>query len=163
MNRSHLAGLLILLTISWGAPGPASAARHHHKRAKKVTAEHQLNALAKRIDKDSLILTRADHIDLLADQFHVPLSVIEDMRHQGQKWGNITIQLAMAESLSGRDPVHYATTADALSQIQTTHHEKKNWSRTASANGLHLKPILAMTVQSYKGIQANGRTERASI
>ena len=160
MNRFFQAFLAALLIFPIMVPAQAGAAS---RSAKKITNEIRLRALARRIDRDTGGIARTNHIELLADQFHVPLSVIEEMRQKGQGWGEITIQLALAQSLCAKDPVHYGTTADALSQVQLTRAEKKSWSRTARASGLRLKPILILTARSYNGLKSSGRVEHAAL
>jgi len=162
MNRFFQSSMIALLIFPWVAPVRAHAEPPSHL-AQKISNERRLRALAGRIDRDTAGIARTNHIELLADQFHVPLSVIEEMRQKGQRWGDITIQLAMAQSLCAKDPVHYGTPADALFQIQLTRAENKSWSRTARVSGLRLKPILIMTAQSYRSLKSSGQIEHAAL
>src|SRR5689334_20896693 len=103
-----LALLLIVPGVQAKSHKHSKPRKHHHKMSKADKAprtakrlkdrqeEQKLRALAKHIDGDSRNLSEDSHVQLLADQFDVPLTVIEDLRNQGQSWGNVTVILAMA-------------------------------------------------------------------
>jgi hypothetical protein len=156
---SWILTLSLLLLIS-----PLQAKTHRHaKHAKRPSPEHQLRILSKRIDRETQGLEQTSHVERLAGQFHTPLSVIEEMRQKGEGWGNITVQLAMAKVLNEKDPVHYATTSDALFQIQQIRANSKSWRSTAKAAGFPLHPVLIQTARSFSSLRNSGITERASL
>ncbi len=148
---------LLLLSVALGVEAAP------RKPIKKVNPEAQLLALSKRIDAETLSLSRSSHIDILAEAFHTPLSVIEEARSKGASWGKITIELAMSERLVEKDPSHYATTADALYDLNRLRADYPSWGALAKSLHLPLKPILLSVARSYQDQLSSGRTEHASL
>lgn len=80
--------------------------------AQSRSDEAQLQALQNEMDKDfdqgQAGRGSKSQVDVLARQFHVPGSVVEDLRSKKQGWGVIAIELAMAQHLSKIDLITYA-------------------------------------------------------
>jgi len=153
----------LLLTLCLLAPQAQAKSHHHSKISRAQREEQQLRAIGRRIDRNTRDIQQDNHTEMLAEEFHVPLSVIEEMRQKGQGWGNISIALAMAQSLCQKDPLHYATTGDALFQIQLVRAQSKNWRQVARGAGIPLQPVLWETAYSYRHQRSAGLTERASL
>jgi hypothetical protein len=163
MLFTHYRHFLLLPVLLLLAPQVQAKSHHHPKLSKAKREEQQLRSLAARIDRNTRDMQQDNHTEMLAEEFHVPLSVIEEQRQKGQGWGNISITLAMAQALCQKDPVHYATPADALFEIQVVRAQSKNWRQVARDAGIPLKPVLIETAYSYRHQRAAGRTERASL
>lgn len=145
------------------APQAQATPHHTHHLSKAQRMERRLRSLAHRIDRNTRDIQSDNHTEMLAEEFHVPLSVIEEQRQKGEGWGNISIALAMAQSLCQKDPVHYATPADALFQIQLVRAQSKNWRQVAHNAGIPLQPVIIETAYSYRHQRAASQTERASL
>jgi len=157
---------LMLLTLLLLVPGVQAKShkrskhrKHHpHKVAKNVTQEERdLRTIVKRIDNDSRNLSNESHVELLTNQFDVPLSVVEDLRNQGQGWGNISVMLAMSHSLTIKDAVHYPDAAYALSQVQSTRAVAKSWSDVAHRMGIEMHWVILATAHCHKNAIAQVR------
>ncbi|HVO32640.1 MAG TPA: hypothetical protein VMU17_01915 [Elusimicrobiota bacterium] len=114
MNLS--AAYRLALVIAAAAVVTPAQARTH-RCAKKPTYAQQLQGLGRRIDDDTGRLPREPHIEALAEDYHVPITAIEDLRAKGKGWGDITLRLSFAEALSAKDRAHFDTVSDALDEI----------------------------------------------
>ena len=81
--------------------------------------------------------------DLLAREFSVPTSVVEDLRNRKQGWGTIAVELAMAHHLSRLDPISYRTVAEALDQVKALRTEGKGWGAISKELGFSLGPVIS--------------------
>jgi len=160
---------LMLLALLLVVPGvhAASHKRHKHRKshhkvakapAKNQKDEQHLRSIAKLIDRDTQNLSRHTYIELMADQFHVPLSLVDELQQKGQGWGNISITLAMANALSLKDAVHYPSPSDALSQIQSTRDTAKSWTEVARRTGIPMHSIILATARSHKTMTTQANT-----
>lgn len=104
--------------------------------------EGRLQAANAAIDKDAVSKGAAVQVQTLSQQFNVPSSQIESMRANKQGWGEITIQLAMAQHLTQTDPKTYPSMNDAQAKIQTLRNERMGWGKIAKDLGFKLGPVV---------------------
>src|SRR6185436_18929157 len=104
--------------------------------------EGRLQAARADIDKETTAKGSANHVQALSKQFNVPANQIESMRTQKQGWGEITIQLSMAQHLTQTDPKTYPTMNDALAKIQTMRNDRMGWGKIAKDLGFKLGPVV---------------------
>lgn len=106
----------------------------------------QLQTLRRDIDKDleqnPVAKDPKFQADLLARQFSVPPSVVEDLRGKRQGWGTIAIELAMAQHLCRLDPISYRTVSEALDQVRALRTDGKGWGAISRELGFKLGPII---------------------
>lgn len=131
-----LAALLMMSAISEAVPA----------QSLDESQLSQLQTLRRDIDKDLAQDAAGQNAkfqaDLLARQFSVPTSVVEDLRSKKQGWGTITIELAMAQHLSRLDPISYRTVSEALEQVKALRTEGKGWGTISRELGFKLGPII---------------------
>jgi hypothetical protein len=156
MNRFFLLMMTGILTLTAFRLGECSP-------QKKKGDEFHLQALSQRIDATTSSMNREDHIDRLAEGFSVPLSVIDEKRQRGLRWGDITIELSIAQALFQRDPVHYATVADALFELDRQKVQSHHWRALARSLHVSLHDVLIMTAQSYNSLRSAGTIERTGL
>lgn len=155
MTRSQMLcwGIAGALTLLLGTSMPAWA--------QAEADEGRLDATHKAIDKEATSKGSADRIQGLSRQFNVPPSQIEGMRAQKQGWGEITIQLAMAEHLTKTDAQAYPTMNEALAKIQTLRNDGAGWGKIAKDLGFKLGPVVRDAERARQDLAKETRTERA--
>lgn len=127
--------------------------------------EGRLQAANVAIDKDAASKGSAIQVQTLSKQFHVPSSQIESMRAQKQGWGEITIQLAMAQHLTQTAPQTYPSMNDALAKIETLRNEHMGWGKIATDLGFKLGPVVRDAEQARHDLAKDlraARTEQAT-
>ncbi len=68
---------------------------------------------------------------------------MEGLQAQKQDWGEIAIQLIMAQHLSQTNPMTYPTTIDSLNKIGALRSEKMGWVKIAKEVGVNLGPVVS--------------------
>ncbi len=129
---------------------------------KDIKDEKRLVAMAKRIDRETRHLSLDTHVELVANRYHVALSVVEDLQKSGMGWGDISISLAMANDIRAKDRINYPTPADALNRVQNLRSTSPSWRETAMRAGIPLHPIVAAASRSYVDLVATNRREQPS-
>jgi hypothetical protein len=127
--------------------------------AQADTDEARLETVHKDIDKETAQKEPRGQVQALAKEFNVSSSVVEGLRAQKQGWGEITIQLAMAQHLSQTDPKTYPTITDALKKIETLRSEKMGWGKIAKELGFKLGPVVSAAERTRGELGKELRTE----
>lgn len=133
--------------------------------AQSPADESRLQAAQSAIDSEASTSATKSKVEALARQFQVPTSVVEDLRNKKQGWGEISIQLAMAQHLSSTNQTTYPALTDALKQIETLRSEGKGYGNIAKELGLKLGPVVSDVQRirqefraEIRGNQPNERT-----
>lgn len=121
--------------------------------------EARLENAAKAIEKDGSSKGHQERVQLLAKQFNVESSLVEDLRKK-TGWGGATIQLAMAQHLAQSDPTTYPSLSDALTKIQTLREEKAGWGKIAKDLGFKLGPVVSAAQEARHELARDLRGER---
>jgi hypothetical protein len=122
----------------------------------------RLQAQQKDIDKATPASQQA-RVDTLAKQFQVPASTVEDLQSKRHGWGQVTIELAMAQELSKTDPKTYPTVADALKRIDTLRDEHIGWGRIAKEQGFKLGPVISDVKHMRQEFAKNEQGEHGAV
>lgn len=122
--------------------------------------EGRLQATNRAIDKDAASKGSAVQVQTLSKQFNIPSSQIESMRAQKQGWGEITIQLTMAQHLTQTAPQTYPSMNDALAKIQTLRNEHMGWGKIARDLGFKLGPVVHDAEQARQDLAKDLRAAR---
>lgn len=127
-RTAFVIGLLLMPAVVW---------------AQSQTPEDaQLQAEQQAIDNEAAPAKDAARAEALASQFQVPADVVQGLREKQRGWGEVTIQLAMAQQLSKTDPATYPTVADALTRIDALRSDGKGWGQMAHGLGFQLGPVM---------------------
>lgn len=124
--------------------------------------EARLQAAQGAIDSEASTGAAKSKVDVLARQFQVPTSVVEDLRNKKQGWGEITIQLAMAQHLSSTDPQTYPALTDALTQIEALRGDGKGYGNIAKELGFKLGPVISEVQRARQEFRAEIRGNQPS-
>lgn len=143
-----LAGLM--LVVFPGAP----------TRAQTDPGEARLEKVQKSIDQEA-VKEQETQVQTLAKEFNVAPSVVEGLRANNQGWGEITIELAMAQRLSQSDPKTYPTLADASNKIKSLRAEKMGWGKIAQTLGFKLGPVISAAERAQHDLGAGARAEKS--
>jgi hypothetical protein len=122
--------------------------------------EARLQTVAKSIDKDTANKADALKVQTLAKQFNVPDTTVEDLRSKKQGWGNVTIELAMAQHLAQTDPKTYPTLNDALQKIAAMRTDKMGWGKIGKELGFKLGPVVSAAEHTRQDLFRDLRAER---
>ena len=120
--------------------------------------EAQLITVQKEIDSSATAPGQTTHVQALAKQFNVAPSVVLDLRTEKQGWGEITIELAMAQRLAQTDPNAYPTLMDALTRIETLRAEKTGWGKIAKDLGFKLGPVVSAAQHARNELRRESQT-----
>jgi hypothetical protein len=128
--------------------------------AQTDTNEARLETVHKDIDKETAQKEQRVQVQALAKEFNVSPGVVEGLRAQKQGWGEITIQLAMAQHLSQTDPKTYPTITDALKKIESLRSEKMGWGKIAKELGFKLGPVVSAAERTREELVKELRAEK---
>lgn len=150
MNKQIIYGLCGGLLLALLVSGPV--------QAQTDPDEGRLETTSKAIEKEGAAKGQGQ-IQLLAKQFNVAPSLVEDLRKK-TGWGGVTIQLAMAQHLAQSDPVKYPSLPDALTKIEALRAEKMGWGKIAKDLGFKLGPVVSAAEQTRHELVRDLRAER---
>jgi hypothetical protein len=123
--------------------------------------EARMETIAKNIDKETSAKGQTTQLQVLAKEFQVSTSVIQELRANKQGWGEVTIELAMAQHLSQTDPKTYPTLASAVTKIESLRAEKMGWGKIAKDLGFKLGPVVSAAERTRGELLKELRTEKA--
>ncbi|MBI3317798.1 MAG: hypothetical protein HYZ90_01440 [Candidatus Omnitrophica bacterium] len=146
----------VLLVGLWGLVPSGNA------WAQAEAEETQLQTQQREIDQETEPAAKQERIDALAKQFGVPASTVEDLRNKGQGWGEVTLQLSMAQHLAKTDPKTYPTLEEALTKVGTLRGEGKGWGKISKELGFKLGPVISAAKHAREEFKAEkpGKPER---
>ena len=125
--------------------------------------EAQLETIRKDLDKDLTARAETDKIQSLARQFDVSPDVVQGLRAKKQGWGNVTIELAMAQEFSKTDPNTYPKLTDALQHIESLRAQKMGWGRIAKELGFKLGPVVSAAQHVRNELRKDSRPVKSVV
>ncbi|MBI3333155.1 MAG: hypothetical protein HYZ93_03600 [Candidatus Omnitrophica bacterium] len=115
-----------------------------------TTDENQLEAREKEMDEAAPAAPKESKVDALAKQFNVPASTVDGMRDKGQGWGEISIELSMAQHLVKTDPKTYPTLNDALTKLDSMRADGRGWGNISKELGFKLGPVISDVKRAHQ-------------
>lgn len=122
--------------------------------------EAQLESVRKDIDKDWTNAGQTDRVQSLAKQFNVTPEMVQDLRAKKQGWGEISIELAMAQHMTQTDATTYPTMTEALTKIDTLRSQKMGWGKIANNLGFKLGPVVSAAQHVRNELRRESRPEK---
>lgn len=122
--------------------------------------EKELAQTQQEMDQELAKTGQEKQAENLAQKYNVEPQTIQRMRDQRQGWGEISIQLALAQQLSRTDPGKYPTTADALKRVEGLRGEGKGYGVISKELGFKLGPVVSDVKRSRDTLRAASRVER---
>lgn len=138
------AGLMLVLL----AGGPAWA--------QTDADESRLEKVQRSIDQEAA-KGQATPAQTLANEFSVAPSVVQGLHANKQGWGEVTIELTMAQRLTQSDPKTYPTMADALNKVEALRAEKMGWGKIAQTLGFKLGPVISSAERARHNLTRESR------
>jgi len=151
--RYTLLLILVSMAILGGPAIPAAFAQTDADDA-------HLQTVGKNIDQENANKADSQKVQALAKQFDVPAATIEDLRNKRNGWGNVTIELAMAQRLTQADPTTYPTLNDALQKIDGMRADKMGWGKIGKELGVKLGPVVSTAEHTRVDVFRDLRAER---
>lgn len=130
-------------------------------RAQTDADEARLASVQQSIDQETTAKGQETQVQTLAQEFNVAPSVVEGLRANKRGWGEITIELAMAQRLAQSDPNTYPTLADALNKIEALRTEKMGWGKIAQTLGFKLGPVISAAERARHDLGTGARAEKS--
>ena len=124
--------------------------------------EAQLETIRKDIDKDWTKTEQPNRVQSLATQFNVDPGVVETLRGKKQGWGNVTIELAMAQHLTQTDANTYPSMTEALNKIDSLRSQKMGWGKIANYLGFKLGPVISAAQHVRNELRRESRPEKTA-
>jgi hypothetical protein len=140
---------VMMLTLGNGGP----------VQAQSQTDEARMKTMQQEADQDALKRGQTAHAELLAKQFQLPTSEVEKLRSSGQGWGEVTIQLALADKLVKTDPTNYPNLNVALERIGSLRNDGMGWGNISKELGFKLGPVVSDVRHSLNDLRRDLRTE----
>jgi len=109
----------------------------------RVPDEAILLSIQEEIDAESAPVNYNARVKDLARQFQVDPATVNDLRITGQGWGEITIELSIADHLSKLDSQTFPTMRDALDRVRSLRANGEGWGRIAQDLGFKLGPVIS--------------------
>lgn len=103
----------------------------------------KLRVVQQELDEDAAGRAQKTHADALANQFKVEPSVVESLRTSRQGWGEIAIQLGLAQELVKTNPKTYPAMTEALQKVRNLRTQKMDWGAIAEELGFTLGPVVS--------------------
>ena len=128
-------------------------------QAQSQTDEVRMQTMQREADEDALKRGPNKHAELLAKQFQMPTSEIEKLRASRQGWGEVTIQLALADKLVKTDPTNYPNLNVALERIGSLRNDGKGWGNISKELGFKLGPVVSDVKHSLSDLRRDLRTD----
>lgn len=119
-----------------------------------------LEAEGREMDRAAPAASEPTRAEAIAKEFNVESSAVQGMRNTGHGWGEITIQLAMAEHLAKRDPATYPTTAEALTRVDGLRRDGKGWGAISNELGFKLGPVISDVKRTHQTVRGSGRPDQ---
>jgi len=123
-----------------------------HRAIAADTDDQKLMQEQQEMDKSQA--TDTQKATSLAAQFNVPEKTVDDLRAKGLGWGEVTIDLAMAQKLSSANPKLYPTMADALNKIASLRASGEGWGKIAKDLGFKLGPVVSAAHHAVRDMHA---------
>ncbi|MBI3898246.1 MAG: hypothetical protein HY308_08110 [Gammaproteobacteria bacterium] len=117
--------------------------------------EARLKTISKNIDREALHQKENERAQALATEFSVSPDSVQKMRRQKQGWGEITVELAMAQRLAMTDPVSYPDTTLALAKVASLRSEKLGFGQIAHELGFKLGAVVSAAQRSQRSSAAH--------
>lgn len=153
MEGSITAAVLggMILVVSMGIPLWARA----------DADEAQLETVRADIDKGTAAAGQENRAQTLAKQFNVDPGVVNNLRTRKHGWGEVTIELAMAQRLTQTDAQTYPTMADALNKIDALRADKMGWGKIAKDLGFKLGPVVSAAMHTRNELRRESQPANA--
>jgi hypothetical protein len=151
----RLTAVLVTLML---VGGPLSAAKAPKAAARKIGHSEQTERLIRRLTAQMGPVDKAALAEALSERYLTPISTIEELQGQKRSAGEMTLLLTIAQMLSKRDKVHFATTADALFEVQRLRRDGKSWAAVARTAGLRMDDILQTARRAPRDIRVGAQT-----
>ena len=105
--------------------------------------EARLTVIQQEIDAENPPVNYDSRVKDLARRFEVDPDRVNNLRSSGQGWGEITIELSMADHISKLDPQTFPTIGDAVDHIGSLRASGEGWGRIAQDLGFKLGPVIS--------------------
>ena len=159
MHRKSIVLLFVsVMLVAFGSGGLV--------QAQSQTDEVRMQTMQREADEDALKRGPNKHAELLAKQFQLPTSEVQQLRSSKQGWGEVTIQLALADKLVKTDPTNYPNRNVALDRIGTMRNDGMGWGNISKELGFKLGPVVSDVKHSLSDLRRdefkNSKVDKAS-
>lgn len=151
MKNHHAILIAQALALAAVLAGPVAYA--------EVSDDQQLQDEQQNIDNTAK--RGAASADKLAKEFDVTTDTVTGLRDEKRGWGEIIIELAMAQQLTKTNPTTYPDMESALAKIESIRTTGEGWGLIAKSLGFKLGPVVSAVQRARHDVIQAGRTERA--
>jgi hypothetical protein len=92
-------------------------------------------------------------VETVAREFRVSPSLVQELQGSRQLWGEVAIELAMAQTLSKTNKRWYPTVPEALKRVQYLRGQSRTWGSLAKELGIPLAPVRRAVHSTLKELQ----------
>ncbi len=125
----------------------------------EVSDDQQLQDEQQNIDNTAK--RDAEGADKLAKEFDVTTDTVTGLCDERRGWGEITIELAMAQQLMKTNSTTYSDMESALAKIKSMRVAGEGWGLIAKNLGFKLGPVVSAVQRARHDVVQAGRTEHA--
>lgn len=117
----------------------------------------KLRVAQQELDEDAAGRAQKTHAEAMAKQFRVEPSVVENLRTSKQGWGEIAIQLELAQELVKTNPKTYPAMTEALQKVGNLRTQKMGWGAIAKELGFALGPVVSEVQRVRQEMKAQAK------
>lgn len=118
----------------------------------------KLQVTKQEIDEDAAGRPEALQMEAVAKQFRIDPHLVEDLRARKLGWGEITIQVVLAQELHKLVPNSYPNLVQTLLRIGDLRKHKQSWGQIANEVGIDLAPVVAEGQRARQELRAKTKT-----
>ena len=120
--------------------------------------EIKLQVTKQELDEDAAGHPEIPHAEAVTKQFKIDPHLVEDLRAGKQGWGEITIQLVLAQEAYKLAPSSYPNLVQPLQRIGDLRKEKQSWGEIAKQLGVDLAPVVTEAQRVRQELRAKAKT-----
>jgi len=149
MRSRILSSVLGLLLVSQTLAGTAEG----QPKADEASLQTLQDALDREMSDQVSEWIAMVQVETVAREFRVPPSLVQELQGSRQPWGEVTVELAMAQTLTKTNNKWYPTVPDALKRVQHLRSQSRTWGSLAKELGITLAPVRRAVQSTLKELQ----------
>ncbi|MBI3546902.1 MAG: hypothetical protein HY081_10020 [Gammaproteobacteria bacterium] len=125
--------------------------------------EARMQGVQKEIDGQAASARQNIQIQTLTREFKIESELIAELYSSQIGWGELTVELAMAQHLAHTDPKTYPDFIAALKKIGSLRGRRMNWNKIAKNLGFKLGPAISAAEHARNELRREARADQLPV